>query len=191
MISDRRGEMTEHIVVDRERLGELMLFISQKTADDRHFGATKLNKILFFSDFFAYRLLGAPITGAQYQKLEHGPAPVELLEVRQSLIEDAAAVMQEVSFVGYIQKRLIALRDPDISLFKTEQLSLVEEVISALDGQSAGDVSEISHKLSVGWQLAKFQEVIPYATAYLSSRKLTEREHQYILEQLRKVPVSA
>ncbi len=64
------GIMSEQIVVDRTKLGELMLFISKRTAEDRRFGATKLNKVLFFSDFLAYRLLGDPITGAQYRKLD-------------------------------------------------------------------------------------------------------------------------
>ena len=183
--------MSEQIVVDRTKLGELMLFISKRTAEDRRFGATKLNKVLFFSDFLAYRLLGDPITGAQYRKLDYGPAPVELVEVRDSLIESEAAVMSEEFIVGYIQKRLIALRDPDISLFTTDQIQLVEQVISALNGQSAGQVSEISHRISIGWQLATFKEVIPYVTAYLSARKLTESEHQYIQEQLLRTPMSA
>ena len=36
-----------------ERLGELILYVADKCADDPRFGATKLNKILWWSDFQA------------------------------------------------------------------------------------------------------------------------------------------
>src|SRR5437660_6974881 len=51
------------------RYKELVLYICQKCATDQKFGATKLNKILYFSDFLAYAELGEPITGFEYQRL--------------------------------------------------------------------------------------------------------------------------
>ena len=51
--------------------------------EDPFFGAVKLNKTLFFSDFFGFRQLGRSITGATYQKLSEGPAPRQLVDERQ------------------------------------------------------------------------------------------------------------
>jgi len=41
-----------------EKFRELILYIARKSEDDPKFGAVKLNKILFFSDFAAFRAFG-------------------------------------------------------------------------------------------------------------------------------------
>lgn len=62
---------------------------------DQSGGATKLNKVLFFADFAHVRRTGAPITGAVYQKLEHGPAARCLRPVRYQLIENGDAELHD------------------------------------------------------------------------------------------------
>src|SRR5213080_257372 len=59
------------------RFKDVVLYIAEELADDPTFGSTKLNKILYFSDTDAYRLLGEPITGAVYQRNRYGPTAVE------------------------------------------------------------------------------------------------------------------
>ncbi len=59
------------MTTDHHKFRELILFIARETKDDRSCGATKLNKILFYSDFRAYEQLGRSITGECYQNLEH------------------------------------------------------------------------------------------------------------------------
>ena len=44
------------------RLLELILYVAEKCQDDPKFGATKLNKILWWADFLAYAQHGTPIT---------------------------------------------------------------------------------------------------------------------------------
>ena len=56
-----------------------VVLVDLRSQDDRAFGATKLNNLLYFSDFQAYGALERSITGATYQRLDHGPAPRELL----------------------------------------------------------------------------------------------------------------
>ena len=64
-----------------EKLRGLILHICIRSEDDEAFGAVKLNKLLFFSDFLAFVRLGKAITGQEYQKLDHGPAPRRMLLV--------------------------------------------------------------------------------------------------------------
>ena len=52
-----------------EKLRELIIYISDKCIDDETFGAVKLNKILYLSDFDHYAKYGIPITGLPYQSL--------------------------------------------------------------------------------------------------------------------------
>src|SRR5258708_19742785 len=68
------------------KLAELILFISERSEGDPRFGAGKLNKLLFYSDFGAYRLFGKSITGQQYQNLSNGPAPRRLAALPAALL---------------------------------------------------------------------------------------------------------
>lgn len=150
-----------------ERLGELILYIAQRTLGDRAAGATKLNKYLYFSDMAAMRLLGRPLTGTEYRKLQFGPAPVRLLAVRTQLMSDGAARMeQRTDAFGRVHHELLANRPPKDGLFSEEELRLVDDVIDELRGLTAAEVSGLSHR-EAGWQLVDDGEVIPYELAFV------------------------
>ncbi|MEP6936295.1 MAG: type II toxin-antitoxin system antitoxin SocA domain-containing protein [Nitrospirota bacterium] len=48
--------------------------IAHKGKTDPRLGSVKLNKLLYYADFTAYRNLEKAITGAEYQHLPEGPA---------------------------------------------------------------------------------------------------------------------
>lgn len=157
---------------DEAKLAELMLYVAMKCERERTFGATKLNKVLFFADFAAVRLFGKPITGAIYQKLQFGPAPIQLMPVRKSLeLSGRAAVQNRQLTVGRTQQRLVALRDPDLSMFSAREIALVDEVIDTLRGKNAIHVSDLSHEF-LAWKLGELNESIPYELALLPQAPL-------------------
>lgn len=158
----------------RDKFKELVLYVADKSVEDASFGATKLNKILFFSDFLAYLELGLPITGADYQKLEWGPAPRQMLPARRELLQEGAAAVLPRQRALFTQQRLAALREPDLSLFSASEIALVDAVIEQLRHHTAASVSEFSHRWSVGWEVAQEGELIPYETAFLLPPEVTE-----------------
>lgn len=70
-------------VYSEEKLRELILYIAQKSKTDPRCGAVKLNKLLYYADFSAYRLLGRAITGAEYQHLKKGRRPERAYQPKQ------------------------------------------------------------------------------------------------------------
>jgi hypothetical protein len=166
------------------RLGELILFICQKSVDDIYFGATKLNKILFYSDFFAYARWGEVITGAEYWNLQEGPVPKRLVQVREKLREEnpPALAIQTNQFPTYIQKKPIQLRPPKLTVFNGAQLALVEEVIREHWNFTAKAFADKSHH-EWGWKLTKLKETIHPPTILLSpeTEVLSEAELDRIL----------
>lgn len=159
--------MSDPAKYEEKKLAELMLYIALKCETHSLFGAVKLNKILFFSDFAAYARYGKAITGADYRRLELGPAPKRLVPVREKLEADKAAFLRTTpTYDGLEQKRLIALREPDLSLFSAAEIAIVDSVISDLCHQSANEVSDKSHE-HPGWALAADGESIPYEAALL------------------------
>jgi len=161
------------------KLTELILYISKLCAEDPFFGSTKLNKILYFSDFLAYGNLGRAITGVAYQHLERGPAPKMLLPVRARMIKRGDLRLDSrVDPFGYEQKRPVALREANVDLFEVKELRLVNQVRVALSNANATEASNISHR-EVGWKTTKMKETIPYASIFLSDEPLTQAEIRF------------
>lgn len=168
--------MAAQLIPDEQKLGELILYISQKCATDPTFGATKLNKILCYSDFVFYAYHDRGITNVEYQKLPRGPAPRRLIPVRDELVQDGALAMQEIVLQsGETQKRTVNLRAPNLELFTGTEIAMVDRMIESMQGVKAEDVSEMSHTL-VGWLVADEGDAIPYNTIYFANPPLSEEE---------------
>jgi len=168
--------MAAKLIPDERKLGELILYISQKCANDPTFGATKLNKILCYSDFVFYAYNDRGITNVEYQKLPQGPAPRRLIPVRNELIENGDLGMQEIILKsGEIQKRTVNLRSPNLDLFTGSEIAMVDRMIEGMQGVKAEDVSEMSHTL-VGWLVADEEDTIPYNTIYFANPPLSGEE---------------
>ena len=148
------------------RLRDLVLYIARCSESDPHFGATKLHKILFYVDFMAYGMWGKSITGARYVHQTHGPIADKLGAVIEELVDEGAARIEERDWFEYKQRRLIAVRDPDISQLNEQELALVDEAIERLRPLNARELSEWTHSL-LPWLLTVKGEEIPLYTVYV------------------------
>jgi hypothetical protein len=172
------GESTP--VTDR-RLRELILYIVNKCGDAELFGATKLNKILYYSDFEAFARLEQSITGVTYQKLPKGPAPKRLRPAQEALESDGyLTVTKRLLRSGYEQTRFKAHRAADLSLFSREEIALVDSVVDRLGSMSAGEVSDASHEMP--WKLTAMYDRIPYEFVFLADREPTESDREWAAE---------
>lgn len=158
----------------RTKLKELILHIAKECCDDPTFGATKLNKILWWADFLFYRATGLPITGVAYRKLANGPAPLEMVQVRDEMVDSKDAAIQEMDRFGHTQERLINLRQPNYDFFAPQEIPFCNDIIRQVKGKTASQVSIMSH--GKAWQSVEELESIPYQTAYLSDEEITQAD---------------
>jgi uncharacterized phage-associated protein len=161
-----------------EKLRELILYIAHKSKDDPRCGAVKLNKLLYYADFTAYRLLGRSITGAEYQHLQEGPAPRRGLPAQERLKRDGAIEkVYKPSVVGEPMHVIVPKRKP-YSIFSKQEKEIVNRIVEEFKGLSGSELSDISHK-EFGWRLTKLGETIHYRTAWLSGSPLTEDQVEF------------
>jgi hypothetical protein len=172
-------------VLAMNKFEELILEICRQSENDEYCGATKLNKILFYIDFFAYQNLGQPISGQTYRKLDYGPVPKNILRVLRTMESNGDIKKVETTIYNKKQNRTVALRLPDLSVFSKKERDLITSVIKWLRQEKAITVSDLSHKY-IGWKLAEMNEDIPYETVFISDRKLTseEKDYAYVLAEL-------
>lgn len=150
-----------------EKFKELLVYVAKRADGDPCFGATRLNKTMFYADFLAYLRLGKPITGAAYQRLPQGPAARAMLPVMKEMVGSGEVTIEARGRYGFTQKRVYAKRDPNVSVFSAEERQLIDEVIAAFEEVTARDASDM-------WQLAKNGETIPYCVALVGSAQPTE-----------------
>jgi uncharacterized phage-associated protein len=156
-----------------QKTTELILYIALVTESDAAAGAIKLNKIPYFADLAHLRHYGKPITGAAYQKLEQGPALRPMLRIIERLEADGSAKTVTRDYYGHRQKRLMALREPDLSLFTAEEIATVDSIVRQFWGVTATEISKVSHD-DAGWNSVEEGQAIPYSMAFIGEPEITE-----------------
>ncbi|MBI1729212.1 SocA family protein [Candidatus Acetothermia bacterium] len=159
------------------KLEELIVFFAQECIGDKHFGATKLNKLLFTADFWAHAYLGRSITGTKYIRQQFGPTPDPdlFLKIRQSLIDDGRiTIVGEETYRG-IRQRPIALTEPNLQIFDKNEIALCRDIIEFLRPLYGVESSEWSHEFP-GWQYTNEGDTIPYESVFLWRKEPVTQE---------------
>jgi DNA-binding transcriptional regulator YiaG/uncharacterized phage-associated protein len=123
---------------------------------------TKLNKLLFYSDFLNYKKTGYSISGIAYRAIQMGPVPAEYDKLYIKLVDDGLVNLEYVKFPnGYGE----ALQGKNFSteLFSERELESMKEVLVKFGKKSTNEMVEISH-LEPGWiENENSHEIISYS----------------------------
>lgn len=167
-----------------EKLRELILLFAELSEGDEYFGATKLNKLLFFADAQAYLSLGRTITGQEYQRLPQGPAPRQMVPVLDDMKSKQELAERPRSLYGKPQRKFFALREANPETFTVEEMDIAFRVLSQYRNWNATDMSRASHEC-LAWQLVEDGETIPFAMLLIGDREVTpeERRRGLLLEE--------
>ena len=163
---------------DEIKFRELILYIANRSENDPLFGVVKLNKILYYSDFAAYRILGQPITGAEYQKFNEGPAPREMISQRRIMMDSGDVTIKRRPYFSGVQQSIIPVRRADTGMFTREELSIVDGAIEGMWHMTPRAASAFSQQ-ELGWLAAEHGETIPYETAWLSPGPVSQEGEEY------------
>jgi hypothetical protein len=152
---------------DRDKFKTLVHYIIWKAGKRDRFGATKLNKVLWFSDARAFVLRGKPITGATYIREKWGPVPKQMMPIRAEMEREGLISVIEPRG-NYDHTKFTATTSPDISLFTAFEKETVDFWIENIsDNHTAASISEQSHDF--GWEIASMGEELPLH-AFLAER---------------------
>lgn len=163
-----------------KRLQELIIYIAERAEGDETFGRVKLAKILFFADFTSYQLYNQPVTGTAYIHWQKGPVPEGFLDILDEMEANGHIITRAEPYYQYEQKRVVARRKADVTMFSGRDIQLVEDLIRLYWGKSAAEIADSSH--GVAWNLVAQNEKIPYQASLLSDEPLTEKELEIAMQ---------
>jgi Protein of unknown function (DUF4065) len=159
----------------QSRLREMVLYVSEHSADAEFFGLVKLNKILWKADFSAFADRRMPVTGRPYQRLALGPAPVEMRPLLAEMLQDGQIELKSFVFgkdqlgKDIIESRPLAKVTPILRLFSDDDLSYVDISIAYYRPFTGRETSDDSH--GIAWSSRNDLDPMPYESALFSDEQ--------------------
>lgn len=155
-----RGLENGFAPISLNRLRNLLLFILDRMGKTYQ---TKMNKVLFYIDFLAYREHGNAISGLAYSALNYGPVPQRWDRVYSSFDD----VIEELEIIK--EKECISLSadvKPDVSVFSDWELEVIDEVCNKVSKMTSREISEMSHNEKAWKNYIGKPESIPFDEAF-------------------------
>jgi len=103
---------------------------------------TKLNKLMFYADFKAFKEHALSITGLQYARLPFGPVPDHYDYYIATLLTEEKISKEE----DKIGEKFLACDKPDLSLFNDDELKILIDIKKHFEKYSASRISDYSHQ---------------------------------------------
>jgi len=125
---------------------------------------TMMNKLLFYTDFYSYKVRGEAMTGLAYKAIQRGPVPVRWDRV-YSYCDD---IEQDIIHIGddIEGTKLESSVHFDKSVFTDKELVILDTVYNHFRTMSACQISELSHKEDVWQKYNDSKEIIDFNMAF-------------------------
>lgn len=153
------ASLTGHTRFSEEKFHQLVAhFVNKAKEKNEIIYPTKLNKLMFYTDFNYYSKFGISITGSKYLSMSFGPVPnyyefkydqndyIEVVRVEERTIINPKSVHYE-------------------SILTQEELNVANAVFSYFGSHNSKMISEASHQEDA-WQKTKIGEIISYLYAH-------------------------
>ena len=145
---------------DREKFKDAMHYVIAVAGSRPGFGATKLYKILWFSEARAFVLYNRPLFRAAFIREKFGPVPKAAMPIREELVGEGRVKIWKERFGRSEQWQFRSLRPPSLDRFNDQERGTLNFWIKHIDeDHTAASISEQSH--DYGWEIAKMGEVLP------------------------------
>jgi len=148
-------------VFDAQKFENLILYLLKNLK-----GAfkTKLNKLLWYCDFYHFKQYAVSLTGTRYQHLPYGPVPDNYDLYLWILATEKKIEGEEIIFEDKSGEFFHAVAHEDLSSFTSEELGTIKYVVRKLGKLNAQQIFERSHEEAT-YKGTRQSETIPYSFA--------------------------
>jgi uncharacterized phage-associated protein len=155
-----RGADNGYAQLSLNRLKNIMLYILNRCDE---VWCTKMNKLLFYTDFMSYRERGMAMTGLSYRAIDFGPVPERWDRVYSEFPEVRQELRQVGDFVGSV---LIASAEAANTMFTDAELKVLDAICTHFGKITSREISRISHDEEAWLNHHDKYEYIPFDDAF-------------------------
>src|SRR5690606_3744488 len=147
-----------------EKFTEMVVYCSEKVQPFK----TKMNKVLFYADFFMFTQSCFSISGVRYKAIGMGPVPHNFQSIVEFLANNGEINISYTQFPqGYTGEQFGARKDRpfNANVFSETELEVLEKISTEFKSTSTNDIIELSH-LEAAWKKnEKDKTIISYEYA--------------------------
>ncbi|MCK5581161.1 MAG: DUF4065 domain-containing protein [Candidatus Omnitrophica bacterium] len=126
---------------------------------------TKLNKLLWYSDFLFFKEYSKSITGCKYVPMKYGPVPEQYNLFYQIAQNDNLILEEEIIFnESQSGTRYSIVDDPKLALFTKDEIKIIDFVVDYFKNVNCKKIADISHD-EKGYIETSLNEPISYGFA--------------------------
>lgn len=125
---------------------------------------TKLNKLLFYSDFRHFKEYTLSITGSRYAHIPFGPAPDEYRLYYPVLERQGIIRIEEIEYTDFTGDKIISQIKPDLNIFSESELRILASVKEFFKNYNVRMISDYSHQ-EKGYMDTSTGDIISYLYA--------------------------
>lgn len=150
---------TGYKIFEFEKFRNMVLYFAKEI---NYLSKTKLNKLLFYSDFKCFQQELVSMTGLSYKRDYYGPVPMDF-EILYSILNDLDNIMWHI-FPNGKGEYIVHKESFNADVFTKEELQIMEEVVQKFGEDNAEKISDKSHE-EIGYIETEMKNVISYEYA--------------------------
>lgn len=147
-----------------DRFAHMVVYFAGRGAPAR----TKLNKLLWYADFLAFKRLTVSLSGVPYLRFPYGPVPERYLLLFAEVESEGLATCESVVWEGPTDSvegtQYHALVSFNEDLFTPRELAVLATVHDHFSSKNAREIADISHR-ERAWLETPDRDVIAYTFA--------------------------
>jgi len=145
MLGEKRpGLFNGYRSPDLEKVNNMVLYFAGKVKPFK----TKMNKLLFYADFFHFKKTAFSITGLTYQAIQKGPVPKHYDWIFDNGMEKRFIKIKLHDYGNYMGEQFLPTGDVafDKDLFLPSELRAIEVVATSFKKATVNDIVNKSHE---------------------------------------------
>lgn len=128
---------------DYEIFKEMVIYLCSKI---QNVSKTKLNKLLFYSDFISFQKLTVSMSGLAYEHNHYGPVPLNYTLLYESLKEDG--VIDLMPFPNFEGEYIVPTNQIEFKYLSNLYFDVLDTVVNRFSSFNAKEISDYSHEES-------------------------------------------
>ncbi len=168
---------------DTEKFINAVLLFGNNVSPNSY-GITKLNKLLYYSDFMHYKFYGRPILGDSYISLKQGPVPNTSYTLFndnfKNKIDDSlkeAIKVESGEYRGKRIERIVPLKEPDPSVFSKSEIGIMKKIAKKYYKSTATSMIKELHRPGTPWSKTEGNQEIDYKLVLDKSEHSISRDY--------------